>query len=55
MKEIVHHLSQINDKLNALVSGIPMIVLILGTGILFSVKTKFFQITKICHILKITV
>ncbi len=55
MKEIVHHLSQINDKLNALVSGIPMIVLILGTGILFSVKTKFFQITKIGHILKITV
>lgn len=43
-----------NNALNGVVWGIPMIILILGTGIYMSVRTGFFQLTKIRHILQET-
>lgn len=55
MLRIVNILYQVNDKVNSLVWGVPMIILILSTGIYFSVKTKFFQIFHIKLICKNTI
>lgn len=54
MSKLIYYISSINEQVNALVWGIPMIVLILSTGIAFSIRTKFFQFTKIRHILDVT-
>ena len=45
LTNLVNVISRYNGILNDLVWGIPMICLIIGTGIYFSVRTKFFQIT----------
>lgn len=45
-------LTLINDKL---VWGMPMLILMLGTGIFFTVRTGFFQLRRFPHILKSTV
>lgn len=37
----------INNKINGVVWGIPMLVLIIGTGILMTILTKAFQVTRI--------
>lgn len=44
--KIVEGIAKANDFVNGLVWGWPMIVLILGTGILLTVLTKFLQIRK---------
>lgn len=46
MEQFVQFITDANNWLNGLVWGIPMLVLILGTGIFMSIKTKFFQIRK---------
>jgi len=43
---IVNGITKANDFVNGLVWGWPMIILILGTGILLTVMTKFLQIRK---------
>lgn len=43
----IEHVAQINDIVNGWVWGVPMLVLILGTGIYVTCRTGFFQITKI--------
>ena len=48
-------IKSINDMINAVVWGIPMLILIIGTGIYFSVRLGFFQITKFKHVLKTTI
>lgn len=45
-QEFQQILVAINEKLNAVVWGTPMLVLILTTGIYFTVRTGFFQIVK---------
>ena len=45
LTNLVNVISRYNGILNDLVWGIPMICLIIGTGIYFSIRTKFFQIT----------
>lgn len=43
---IVNGITKVNDFINGLVWGWPMIILILGAGILLTVMTKFLQIRK---------
>ena len=43
---IVNGITKANDFVNGLVWGWPMIILILGTGILLTIMTKFLQIRK---------
>ena len=50
-EQIIAAVSQGNAFLNGLVWGIPMLVLILGTGVYMSFRTRFFQIRKAKHII----
>lgn len=52
MLEII---SQINDKVNGLVWGIPALILLIGTGVFMTVRTGFFQFTHFGHAIKETV
>ena len=48
-------ISNVNDFINNIIWGIPMILLILGTGIYYTIKLGFPQFTKIKQIYKNTV
>jgi AGCS family alanine or glycine:cation symporter len=45
---------ELNSKINSLVWGPPMLVLIVGTGIYLTTRTNFMSITKIGYVLKNT-
>ncbi len=47
MDRIVEIITSVNSAVNGVVWGIPMLVLIIATGIYMTVRTGFFQITKI--------
>lgn len=49
---MIEIIEKYNGIINDFIWGIPMIVLLLGTGIYFSVRLGFFQITKIKAIIK---
>ena len=51
---MVDLISSINDKINGFVWGIPMLVLLVGTGILMTMLTKVFQFTHIGYWMKHT-
>ncbi len=42
--------TDINSAVNGVVWGIPMLALIIATGIYMTVRTKFFQVTKAKHV-----
>lgn len=42
---MLNRIAVINDMLHAFVWGVPMLFLLLGTGIWFTIKTGFFQLT----------
>lgn len=46
MSQIVNQVEKINGIINNWVWGIPMLVLILSTGILMTVRTGFFQVVR---------
>ena len=46
MKAFVQWLTNVNDAINGVVWGWPMIILILGTGIYLTVRTKVLQVRK---------
>lgn len=48
-------MARVNDALNSVVWGSPMLVLIVGTGILMTVRTGFFQLTHAGHIFAKTI
>ncbi len=48
-------IAKVNDAINGVVWGIPMLILIIGTGIIMTCLTKFFQITRAKHVVKETV
>ena len=48
-------ITQINDSVNGFVWGMFGLVLLIGTGILMTVATGFFQVTRIGHWLKHTI
>ncbi len=48
-------ITSINNAVNSVVWGIPMLVLIIGTGIYFSFRLGFFQFIRFPHVLKSTI
>ena len=55
MTKLIEIIARINGEINSLVWGKPMLVLIMAVGIYFTIKTKFFQLTKISLICKNTI
>lgn len=51
---MVEFIAQINGKVNDFVWGVPMLVLLVGTGILMTCLTKCFQLSHIGHWMKNT-
>ncbi len=49
---MIEIIEKYNGIINDFIWGVPMIVLLLGTGIYFSIRLNFFQITKLKTILK---
>lgn len=47
MEQLGKWIETINNAVNGVVWGVPMLVLILGTGVYLSVRTQFFQLTRI--------
>lgn len=52
---MVDLITNVNSAVNGFVWGVPMLVLLVGTGILMTVLTKFFQLSHIGHWFKNTV
>jgi AGCS family alanine or glycine:cation symporter len=52
---MVEMITTVNNAVNSFVWGIPMLVLLVGTGILMTTLTKFFQLTHIGHWFKNTI
>ncbi len=48
-------IAKINSAINGVVWGVPMLILIIGTGIIMTCLTKFFQVTRAKHVVKETV
>lgn len=46
MDKIVEIISAVNDKVNGVVWGVPMLILIVSTGIYMTVRTGFFQLLR---------
>lgn len=55
MEAFLNNVANINDKINSFIWGYPGVILLIGTGILMTVLTKFFQISHIGHWCKKTV
>lgn len=49
MEKVTEVISQINTAINNVVWGIPMLILIIGTGIYLTAGMKFFQLTRMKH------
>ncbi len=54
MSAILNALARLNATLNAAVWGAPMLLLIIGTGIYLTARTRFFQFAHVRHILSRT-
>ncbi len=52
---IIQVISDVNGAINNVVWGVPMLILIICTGIYMTIRTNFFQITKIKHWLDQTI
>lgn len=46
MDSLINHVTKINGVINGWVWGIPMLILIISTGILMTVRTGFFQVIR---------
>ncbi len=55
MGEFVSTVEQVNGAVNGFVWGLPMLILLVGTGILMTVLTRVFQITHFRHWVRNTV
>ena len=52
---MIEKVTQINSMVNNLVWGVPALTLLIGTGVLMTVLTGFFQFTHFGHSMKETV
>lgn len=43
---MVEFITNVNSAVNGFVWGVPMLVLLVGTGILMTILTKFFQLSQ---------
>ena len=55
MESFVGRIESINNAVNGFVWGLPMLILLVGTGILMTVLTKVFQISHFKHWVKNTI
>jgi len=55
MQNLSYIFSKINEFINGLVWGTPMLILIVGTGLYFSIRTDFLQLRKFNYIMKNTI
>ncbi|MBQ6563146.1 MAG: sodium:alanine symporter family protein, partial [Clostridia bacterium] len=55
MNNLAQSIASINDAVNSVVWGVPALVLLIGTGILMTVLTRFFQFTRFGHMWKNTI
>ena len=55
MNGLVEFITNVNGAVNDFVWGIPMLILLVGTGILMTLWTKFFQLSHIGHWWKNTI
>lgn len=55
MSDIAQTIANVNDTVNGIVWGVPALVLLIGTGILMTVLTKFFQFRRFGHMWKNTI
>ncbi len=55
MGGFVSTVEQVNNAVNGFVWGLPMLVLLVGTGILMTILTKVFQVTHFSHWVKSTI
>ncbi|WP_070000589.1 alanine/glycine:cation symporter family protein [Cellulosilyticum sp. I15G10I2] len=54
MEKFIELVEKINGAVNNVVWGWPMLILIIGTGIYFTIRTNFFQIRRFGHVLNET-
>jgi AGCS family alanine or glycine:cation symporter len=52
---MIETIAKINSTINGVVWGVPMLILIIGTGIYMTSRTKFFQITHAGHVFSKTI
>ena len=55
LNNFIETVASINGKINGVVWGVPMLVLILGVGIYYAIRTKFFQLTHIGDVYENTI
>ncbi len=55
MSGLVDLITKVNSAVNGFVWGIPMLILLVGTGILMTILTRFFQLSHIGHWWKNTI
>ena len=55
MNRFLDIVASVNDAVNSAVWGLPGLILLIGTGILLTCGTKFFQIGRVCHWWKHTI
>ena len=55
MSGLVDMITKVNSAVNGFVWGIPMLILLVGTGILMTILTRFFQLSHIGHWWKNTI
>ena len=46
MDAFIQAVTKVNDVINGIVWGWPVIILLLGTGLLLSIRTRFLQVRK---------
>lgn len=55
MNNVIEAITSINNAINGAVWGLPDLILLIGTGIIVTVGTKFFQVSHIGHCFKNTI
>ena len=55
MQKIIDWIASVNGVINNAVWGLPGLILLIGTGVLLTCGTKFFQVTKVGHWWKTTI
>lgn len=55
MNGLTEAVARVNDTINGVVWGVPALVLLIGTGILMTVLTRFFQFRRFGHMWKTTI
>ena len=55
MDNLVQVITDVNSAVNGVVWGIPMLILIIGTGVLMTCRTGFFQLRKFGHSISETI